>query len=162
MTASTSKLRLDRSRTFSQIRGQRHEGDPHQRAHFQQDGIHFDSHGLHIDELITDEKTREIVDRRLKRQMKNASKKEDAGVVEEGDPVDVSTGSSTSDEVNLEAWLRGEEKYEWFKITTIVRDRFKVNITKQVDMVEFLVNEQKIIPIDEIDPKLADLLKPQS
>ncbi len=158
MTASTPRLRLDRSKPFATIHGQRHPDDPHLRAKFQQDGIHYDSEGLHIDSLIADDETRALVDRRLKRQARSAPKKDGAGEGSDGDPGDGSSGSSGDDDVNLEAWLRGEAQYQWFAITKLVRDRFKMNITKQADMVDFLVNEQKVIPLADVDPKLAALL----
>lgn len=148
---------MDRSKPFATIHGQRHPDDPHQRARFQQDGIHYDSQGLHIDELISDDETRDLVDRRLKRQIKSAPQKEGAGDGDDGDPGE-NPGSADGDEVNIEAWLRGEAQPQWFAITKIVRERYKANITKRPDMVDFLVNEQHVIPFADLDPKLAALL----
>jgi len=166
MSASVpaTKLRMDRSRAFSTIHGERPPGDRHQYAHFQQDGIHFDAHGLHIDELIDDEKTRALVERRLKRQAKLAPKEDAAdagdGDDDELDPAPASGAGSDPSDVNLEAWLRGEVKYPWFSITKLVRERYSQNITKLVDMIEFLVEDEKIVPFNELDPEYAKLLKP--
>ena len=160
MTASTARLRLDRSRPFAQIRGQRSPGDPHQLVHFQQDGIHFDSQGLHLDHLIGTDELRSLVEKRLKRQAKSAPKKADAGEGDNGDPEDDASGSPGGDDVNIDAWLRGEAKYPWFAITKTVRERYKSNKTTQVDVVDFLVNEQKIVPISDLAPELAKLLNP--
>lgn len=156
MTASAPRLRLDRSKHFSTIHGNRPNGDPHQIAKFQQDGIHFDAQGLHIDALVPDDK-RELLEKRLKRQIKAAPKKDSAGEGDVKDDPDDESGSS-DDDVNLEAWLRGEAKYDWFAITKTMRDRYKKNLTKQVDVVEFLVRDQKIVTPDQLDPKLAALL----
>src|SRR5262249_19979800 len=154
MSGPNPRLRLDKSRYFSTIHGQRVPDDPHQHSHFLQDGIHFDAEGLHLDHLVDDEKTRALVDRRLKRQVKAAPKADDAGGSVDDDDVN-DQGGGQSDEVNLEAWLRGTAKYPWFNVTKAVRDRYSSNITKQVDMVDFLVNEAKLVPIDEVDEQLA-------
>jgi hypothetical protein len=162
MSASPKKLRMDRSRPFGTIHGERTPGDKYALAHFSQDDIFFDAQGLHIDELVEDDKVRALVDRRLKRAAKPA---DDAGGSDEddadpGEPKPPGSDSSP-DDVNLEAWLRGEAKYQWFAITKRVRERFSQNITKQVDMIEFLVMDEKVIPVDQLDPALAELLKPK-
>jgi|SRR5579859_128463 len=160
MAAPSHRLRLDRSKPFSTIHGNRPSGDPHQFAKFQQDGIHFDAQGLHIDALIGDDdegkKVRSLLEKRLKRQVKAMPKKDGADGEADGGPDDDS-GPADGD-VNLEAWLRGEASYDWFVITKTMRERFKVNLTKQLDVVEFLVSDQKILPVDQLDPKLAALL----
>jgi hypothetical protein len=153
------RLRMDRSKPFAQIRGQRHPGDPFATAHFQQDGIHYDAHGLHLEHLLDDE-AKLLVERRLKRQLKSAPKKTGAGEgSNDGDPDGDTSGSS--DDVNLEAWLRGDAKYEWFKVTAAVRERYQKNLSKQIDVVDFLVNEEKVVSPEDLDPALADLLKQQ-
>lgn len=160
MSATAPRLRLDRSRYFSEVHGQRQPGDKHQLVHFIQDGIQFDAGGLHLDTLVEDKETRDLVDRRLKKQVK-AVKGGDAGGGggDNSDPEEKSSGSDG--DVNLEAWLRGEAKYDWFKITKTARDRYQVNKTKQTDMVEFLVNEIKLVPKDQLHPDLLALLPPE-
>lgn len=163
MSASVpqTKLRLDRSRVRSTIHGERAPGDPHQFAFFLQDGIHFDAHGFHLEELL-DDKTRALVEKRLKRQTKAAPKEEDAGDGDDGDADPDSKQGSGSDpgDVNLEAWLRGEAKYQWFSVTKVMRERYHQNMSKQVDVIEWLVYDQKIIQESELDPELLALLKP--
>lgn len=156
MSASAPRLRLDRSRYSATVHGQRTQGDKHQLVHFIQDGIHFDAEGLHLDDLVEDDETRALVDRRLKKQGKAAKGDSAGGGSDNTDPEEKSSGSD--DDVNLEAWLRGEQKYEWFKIAKVGRDRFQKNITKQADMVDFLVNDQKIIAKDQVAPSLRALL----
>lgn len=163
--SASAKLRLDKSRPFSTIHGERPPGDRHQNAHSYQDGIFFDAHGLHIDDLIDDEETRSLVDRRLKRQAKAAPKEEvgaDAGGSDDdetGDPASNEGAGSQGADVNLEAWLRGEAKYPWFSITKTVRERYHQNITKAVDMIEFLVEDEKIVPAAELAPEFSKVLK---
>lgn len=159
--SASKRLRLDRSRSYGTAHGERPPGDKHQLVQFTQDGIHFDAHGLHIDDLIEDDKTRALVDRRLKRQAGPREDEDDAGgSAGTGiDPSPTGGGSPASTDVNLEAWLRGEEKYQWFAITKAVRDRYSQNISKQFDMVTFLVYDEKVIPEDQLSPDLAELLK---
>lgn len=159
MSEIAPRLRLDRSRPHSTIHGERAPGDPHQFAFFCQDGIHYDAHGLHLDHLIADDKTRQLVERRLKRQVKAASREEEPsedGADAAPDPSEASDASF----VNIEAWLRGDAKYQWFAVTKAVRERFHQNITKLKDMVEFLVEDEKIIAEADLDPDFAALLKP--
>jgi hypothetical protein len=169
MSASVpqTKLRMDKSRPFGTVHGERAPGDKHQFAHFQQDGIYYDAHGLHLEELVEDDKTRALVERRLKRQAKAAPKEKaaDAGDSdndEDLDPASNGAGSDSSDDVNLEAWLRGEAQYHWFRITKLVRERYHQNITKLIDMIEFLVEDEKVITVSELAPEYAKLLKPQA
>src|SRR6266403_1634016 len=159
MSASPKKLRMDRSRPFGTVHGERLPGDKSATAHFTQDGICFDAQGLHIDDLVEDEKVRALVDRKLKKAAKPAG---DAGGSDEtdDDPGETKAPGSDSapDDVNLEAWLRGEAKYPWFAITKRVRERYSQNISKQIDMIEFLVMDEKVIPLDQLDPALLDLI----
>lgn len=159
------RLRLDRSRPFSTIHGERAPGDPHQLAQSLQDGIHFDSHGLHIDELIGDDpKLRALVDRKLKRQIKASAPEaegSDADDADDGADDTGKTGGDNGGDVNLEAWLRGEANYPWFQITKTVRERHSQNITKMFDMLEFLVGDLKIVPESELKPEFAEQLKPK-
>jgi hypothetical protein len=161
MAASPKKLRLDRSRPHGTIHGERAPGDRHQLAHFTQDGITFDAQGFHIDELIEDDKTRALVDRRLKKVGAPKPDADDAGGSDDADndPAPPGAGSAASTDVNLEAWLRGEEKYEWFLITKTVRERYSQNISKAVDMIEFLIEDMKVIPLSELAPEFAKHLK---
>ena len=164
MASAPNRLRLDKSRPYSRIHGERKLGDPFRLAHFQQDGIHFDAQGLHIDDLVPEGKVRALVDRRLKK-----AKTAPAQVTEQVTERDPSFGEGNSGgdglgngdvPVNLEAWLRGEAKYPWYAITKAVRDRYSVNKTRQVDVIEFLVTDQKIVPMSDVAPYLKALMAP--
>jgi len=164
MTATTApRLRLDRSRPFATVHGERAPGDPHQSVHFAQDGIHFDAQGLHLDDLIEDEKVRALVDKRLKRQIKAAPAAETAESTDASDDADETeqSGSDPAGDVNLDAWLRGDAKYPWFAITKAVRERYHQNLTRLVDVLEFLVFDLKVITEAELDGELKKQLRPQ-
>lgn len=161
MATSPKKLRLDRSRAHGTIHGERAPGDKHQLAYFTQDGIHFDAHGLHIDDLIEDDKIRALVERKLKKQSGAAKADEDdaggSGDADD-DPAPAGAGLPASSDINLESWLRGEAKYPWFQITKTVRERYSQNITKQIDMIQFLIEDEKVIPEDQLAKEFADML----
>lgn len=165
MAASPKRLRLDRSRHYGTIHGERPPGDRHQLAHFTQDGITFDSQGFHLDDLIEDDKVRALVDRRLKRAGAPKAEADDAGGSDDDDiddPAPKGAGSqSQSSDVNLEAWLRGEEKYQWFLVTKTVRERYSQNLSKMIDMLEFLIEDEKVIPFSDLSPEFAALMKPK-
>ncbi|MET4187617.1 hypothetical protein ABIB86_000434 [Bradyrhizobium sp. JR1.7] len=164
--ASASKLRMDRSKPFGTVHGERQPGDLHQNTHFFQDGMPFDAHGLLIYEAIEDPKIKALADRKLKKlpAAKPAAEGDDDGAGD--DDSDNDTGgddtppaSSSPEEVNLESWLRGEASYPWFAITKAVRERHSNNISRQPEMVEFLVRDLKIIPEDQVAADLRKYLK---
>ena len=161
---STPKLRIDRSKPYGEVHGERTPNDPHSAVFFFQDSMPFDAQGLLLYELITDEKVKKRADQLLKKAAKAQVPAEDGdGEGDDGgssgDKVDAAnTASTNSTEVNLESWLRGEANYQWAKITKTVRDRYHQNISKQADMVAFLVLDEKVIPMDQVAPDLAALL----
>jgi hypothetical protein len=162
--ASASKLRMDRSKPFGTVHGERLPGDIHQNTHFYQDGMPFDANGHLILDAIEDPKIRAIAERKLKKLP--AAKAVDAAEADVDDDDNDTGGDNTPPEpvapgdVNLEAWLRGEASYPWFAITKAVRERHSSNISKQAEMVEFLVHDLKIVRPDEVGPDLQQHLKP--
>jgi len=162
--SSNPRLRIDKSRPHSTIHGERGPDDPHKLSAFHQDGIYFDAQGLHLDHLIEDDKTRALVDKRLKRQTKAARPAAEQDGDDDGDDNDIGGGKQgggddAAADVNLESWLRGDAKYQWFAITKAVRDRYHQNITKQRDMLEFLVFDAKVISEDELADDLKQALR---
>ncbi len=169
--ASSPKLRMDRSKPFSTVHGERVPGDPHQNTHFFQDNMPFDAAGLLIYDAIDDPKIKAIADRKLKKApaAKTGESRSAEGDGDDGDD-DHETdndadgdkkppASVSPDDVNLEAWLRGEQAYPWFSITKAVRERHNANISKASDMVEFLIRDLKIIPQDQVSDELRAHLK---
>jgi hypothetical protein len=136
----------------------------HANVHFYQDNLPFDAQGFLVYEAITDEKAKKLADQKLK---KLGSKPAPAGDDSDGDDDSYASSSSTdaapaasvtAGEVNIESWLRGEANYQWAKITKAVRERYHQNISKQADMVAFLVLDEKVIPEDQVAADLMALL----
>lgn len=168
--ASAPKLRMDRSKPFSTVHGERLPGDPHQNTHFFQDSMPFDASGHLIYDAIEDPKIKAIADRKLKKlpsaKPGNPGSADGDGDGDDDDGPDNDAGGDTKppaptspDDVNLEAWLRGEMTYPWFAITKAVRSRHNANISKQADMVDFLIRDLKVIPEDQLSADLRQLLK---
>lgn len=164
--AKTPKLRMDRSRPYGEVHGERAPGDVHANVHFFQDNMPFDAQGLLVYDAITDDEVKKVADRKLK---KLSSKDAPAEVEDDGDGDDdndaspsstdaASAASVTPGDVNLESWLRGEANYQWSKITKVVRERYHQNISKQADMVAFLVLDEKVIPENQVAADLMALL----
>jgi len=180
---SDAVIRLDRSKPFSECRGERAPDDPHYRVHYWQGQLvgrdmvllPFDAHG----ELVPDDgKTepwigkdtenkpvqhfplynkpmRDLLERKRKRQSQIAAK------VAEEDDLDVQDTEAVAEEVNLVAWLRGEARYEWPELQVAVKKRYSRIHQSKRQMVEDLVLDEKLVREDELDPQLAKMLPPK-
>lgn len=173
---SKNRIRMDRSKYFSTIHGERQPGDEHRHAHFAQDGLFFDASGHLILELVPEDK-KAAVEARLRKMNKTTGEKravpsvpaDAADQTDDSDPDDddeddeagagddASDPSSNSDDVNLESWLRGEQQVQWFKVAAAIRDRFKKQVANAADAVVFLV-EQGVVPADQVGGKLKKYL----
>lgn len=161
MSKKPVRLRMDKSRYYSSIHGERQPDDPHAKISFYQDGLPFDGEGLLLLDLVPDDK-KDMVERRLKKL--NAARPEPepvrtAPVVgEDDDDADDEKRQPeiTPGDVNLEAWLRGEANYVWFSIPAAIRTRFGKNVANKTDAVTFLVEEEKIVA----PAQLSEALKP--
>lgn len=145
VAAPNVPVRMDKSRPFSTVHGERPPGDPHARIFFYQDGIPFNSEGLMLARLIdsTDEKLMALAERMQKRA--NAAAQKRGG--EEGS----GEGEKDADDdiVNLDAWLRGERRYLWPHVTNRIAAIYKKRVNSIRDAVEFLV-EQRLVPAHEV------------
>jgi hypothetical protein len=154
------RLRMDKSRPHATIHGERAAGDRHAIAFYQQDGIHYDAHGYHIPELIDDDKVRGLIERRLRRQQKLEGEKAEVDAQTDAAPDDDPDAASTDDDaVNLEAWLRGEVKYQWHMITSAVRKRYSQNLNRTIDVLECLVYDHEVVSEDQLADSFKDILR---
>lgn len=174
-------IRLDRSKTFSECRGERAPDDPHYRVHFWQGRmvgremvlLPFDSQG----ELVPDDnKTefwdgkdtegkpvrhfplynkpmRDLLDRMKKRQTAVADKAETVDELELQDNPD-----TASEDVNFVSYLRGEARYEWPLLQAAAKKRFHRIFQSKKQMIEDLVMDEKIVTEAELSPEFVKLL----
>lgn len=171
--ASAPKIRMDKTKPYGEVHGERGPNDPLANVHFTQDGMPFDAQGLLVYDAINDEKVKKAVDAKLKRMSAKAApaaeSEADGEDVDDGEDDGDSEGSTdavpaasvTPGDVNIESWLRGEANYAWGKITKAVRERYHQNISKQAEMVAFLILDEKVIPEDEVASDLLALLPPK-
>jgi hypothetical protein len=164
---SGPQLRMDGSKYFSTVHGERPPGDPLQHVHFYQDGLPFDAGRLLLTEMIeNDERLKALAAKKLSRQPKQKA----VEIVDDGDDGDHTPQDQPDDEddgksdVNLEMWLTGDAKYDFNKhIRGAIADRYqRRGINSVLNAVEFLVNEQKIVPVERLCPGFQLLLTPKA
>lgn len=154
------RLRMDKSKYFTTVHGERAGDDPHSKVQAYQDGLPFDAEGLVILELVPEDK-KEMVERRMaklnsvKSAVPAATQQEAPENASNGGNDDDDKGSDTSGDVNLESWLRGEARYPWFTVVAAIRSRFNKQVSNTTDAVTFLVEDEKVVTPDQ----LADGLK---
>lgn len=173
-------IRLDRSKTFSECRGERTPDDPHYHVHFWQGQrvgkdmvlLPFNAEG----ELVPDDgrtepyqgmadgkpvihhplytkAMRDMVERKKKRQIATSPVVGTASdVVEEDAEIE------EAEEVNFVSYLRGEAKYEPHLLRAAAKKRFSKNYPKISELVADLVLDEKVVPEDQVCPALARYL----
>jgi hypothetical protein len=159
---SGPQLRMDGSKYFSTVHGERPPGDPLQHVHFYQDGLPFDAGRLLLTEMIeNDERLKALAAKKLSRQ-----KKQVVAVVETDDdgdhtPQDVDDDEDDNDsDVNLEMWLTGDVKYIFAKIRATIADRYQKRGINSIDnAVVFLVIEQKVVPVERLCAEFKEIIK---
>lgn len=170
---STTKIKLDRSKYFSTVVGDRLPDDPHYKVHFWQDDLPFDSQG----ELVPDdnrtgtwraktadqkdvehtplwtEKMRGKVEKKLARLNKATVS------IEDDEPVNAESEDDArkkaAEEVNIGSFLRGEVNYQKWALFEAVRARYGKRYTSIETLVNELVLDEKVIP----EEQLADRYK---
>jgi hypothetical protein len=175
-------IRLDESRAYSTVHGDRNPGDPHYRVHSFQDGLPFGAEGVLVpddgkrerwseaieredgttkivwhDPLYTDA-MRKTLDKKLKKLASTkrvVTKTVKAPTDEDADEQAPVFGP---DEVNLTSWLRGEINYEPNEIFAAVKKRYGISLTRLREVVIELVDDQKLVPESEVSQKLIVLL----
>lgn len=155
--AEPAKARMDRSRAFAEVHGDRVPGDRHANVFFYQDGLPFDAQGFLLSdhpEVKASEKLQQLAERRLKKAADHAAKHPapkpkatEAGVdSDDGDDGEPQADDGLLDPINLEAWLRGEQEVEWQEVSQEIARAFKRRFANERDAVEFLVKEMKVVP----------------
>lgn len=172
---SNPVIRMDKSKRFSEVRGERRPNDPHYGVHFMQNGLPFDAGGILMrddgktkpwEELDPDGKKvehhplyspdmREKVERMKARMQKNAPAQEPEEVNEHSDQEE---REAAADEVNIESWLRGEIEYEPWMLYAAVKKRFSRNHTKLRDLVVDMVEDERLVPEELVHSRRMALI----
>lgn len=156
---------LDRSRPYGTVH------PPFEGMHFEQDGYPFDHEGRLVEKLLKPEQKQALE----KKAAARAAKAPPASGGETGAPNGESPSKPTepaaegagdgnkSDEadddgINLEQWLRDPATANFKDVRVAIKERYSVWHTAKDGAVDFLVNEVKLLPVEEIDASLRDLL----
>lgn len=176
--AQTLTLRLDKTKPYSTIHGERQPDDPHYIVHYQQDGLPFDVQGKLVPDdnrrtpytaldadgkpvqhkPLYDDKRAEKARRKLDR-LNRAS----TAPVEETDAEDdpgaaAAERAEAAESVNFESWLRGEARYEHWQLVAAFEARFSRKTQKESDMVIEMVGDEHLVPEDELAPFAAKIM----
>ena len=151
------KVRMDRSRAYSTVHGDRGEGDKYAGVMFIQDGIPCDASGYFIFDHPDMEKPgpegdkrRKLAEKKIARALAQAAKappKPPPSRADADNDEDEDEAEATNEEedllepINLEAWLRGEQQVEWQEVTQEIARRYKKRVAKIEDAITFLVKE---------------------
>lgn len=141
---------LDRSRPFGTVH------PPDQGAHYEQDGYPFDAQGKIVEALLTEDQKKALEKKPPRPPAAPKAPKEPRPP----NPGSASAGGGKDDEggVNLEQWLRDQDSANFKDVRLAVKERYSVWETSRAEVVIFLVNEQKLLAAEEIDPELRKLL----
>lgn len=155
---TTSVVRLDRSRDYSTIHGERRQDDPHYGVAFYQFGLPFDAHEELIAdhaEIKADPRKQAVVEKLMKKAAK--VKKEAPGdaaseLLGEGDE-----DSDDTPELNLAMWARGEQKWPWQQVSDAIAARFSKRVTDKKGAAEVLI-EERIVSVGQLSADLKRLV----
>jgi hypothetical protein len=144
-----SGIMLDKTRPYGEVHGEVPHG-----LTYEQDGLPFDAYGKLIDALLTTEMRGKVAQRR-----KAPAAAPPPPQVPDGEPEGGSEAEGASlpptppDEVNLEAWVKGQQNYYPFSIFKAAKARYAKNFTSLKQLAEFLVEDAKVVTWDEVAPK---------
>lgn len=143
--------RLDKSRDF----GTYHPAD--QGAHYNQDGLDFDHEGYIVESRLTPEQKAKLAKKPASAPHKQHAPKPPKPAKEPGEG-EGGGEAPTKDGLNLEAWLRGEEDYNFDHVRHAVKDRYSVWKTGKRDLILFLVDEQKLVEAERLSDEYKTLI----
>lgn len=166
-------IRLDRSKPYGTVHGERGPDDPHYGVHFMQGGLPFDAQGVLVPDDgrkesypgIVDGKPlmhqplynkamREALERRIGRILRLQKQAE----VEQRSEEPVEAPVDPSEDVNFESYLRGEADYPFFALKQAYERRFGKKQARLRSIIEDLVYEEKLIPEGQVHANRMKLL----
>lgn len=151
-------VRLDKSKDFSTVHGERLRDDRHAKVFFYQDGLPFgsDEKLIHDHPDILEEPTGKLKERVaiLQRQ---ALKRASSSQGDTMDDDDAPSGDEAPADVNLSAWAQGE-KFPWQSVTNAIARRFARRVSNKRDALELLI-EEHVVSVDKLSPDFKKLLQ---
>lgn len=169
-----STRRIDRSRgDAGQISPpMKHQKVPNCVAHYTQDGFMFDQHGKLLEAFLTTEQKKKLDVHGDKPKAPNPNAAADKEGEKESNPSVPKTRleqrrehemqKADNGDVNLAAWLTGDEKYPEYRVKNTVRARYSVVFGNVADLARFLVMEQRLVPIEDVREDLrVQIVPPQ-
>lgn len=166
-------IRLDRTKPYGTVHGDRTPEDPMYLVHFMQRGLPFDAQGI----LVPDDgktepypgvvegknimfkplytrQIREELERRIARMFR--SSKEAAAEREAPELAEVPV--DPADEVNLESYLRGEVDYPFYQLKKAAEARFHKKYNRLRSIIEDMIYEEKVVREAEVHPDILRIL----
>lgn len=166
--SDTPQVRMDKSRTFSSVHGDRLEGDAHQFVHFFQDGLPFDASGTLIPDhpdVVKSPKLLALVEKKMKKaaQAKPVAKKVAPDALDgdedgEGLEGEEGEGEGEPEPINLADWAKGLQRLEWQLVTNAIGQRFHVRVGSKTHAIELLLKEG-VVQKGELSGEHAKLVR---
>lgn len=152
-------VRMDKSRDYATIHGDRLPGDPDEHLHYTQDGLPFDAHGrlmLTHHTIMTrpalQKKAEVLLLRAMKKQAANPGNvdPEDAEEIEENLDQTFADVDDDEDEddgegpINLADWAAGTAQHPWQDISNAIASRYATRVMNKKQAIELLVRERVV------------------
>lgn len=155
-------LRLDRSRVFSTVHGERAPDDPMAGIHFFQDGLAFDAQEVFVEGYLNDGndkggKLRALVERRLRKLQGQTTAADAEAEVAANDPPLPGEKKEDGNDLNLNAWARGEAQYLFAQVREAIASRYSLKVKDQRGAVEALI-DQKVVLEADLSPTFKQLI----
>ena len=166
-------VRLDKSKHYSSIHGERTPDDPMYHVHFWQGGLPFDATGILVPDVGPDKpfpgvvegksitfqplytpEMRGMVERRIARMLRsNQQAIEEAKLDTPPEPT-----VDPAEDVNFESFLRGEVNFPFESLQRAYFQRFHKRHQRVRHIIEDLIYEEKIVPEDQVHQKIMRML----
>lgn len=140
-------VRMDRSRDFGTVHGEKLPGDRHAKVFFYQDGLPFNAEGIlvvdHLD--ITEDPAKQAkVQKLLARSAKLLEAARGERDEDDDDEDEEDEEKDDKSPINLEQWARGEQKLQWQLVTNAIAQRFAVRVSDKRSALELLIAERVV------------------
>lgn len=149
-------VRLDRSRDFSTVHGERRPDDPHYSVYFYQYNLPFDAAGILIadhPDIKADPRKQAAVEKLMKRAAKVVKQAPGDAIdqlLRDGEGGEDGDGEpDDTPELNLVMWARGEQKWKWQGVSDAITARFSKRVADKKGAIEALL-EEKVVTLGDL------------